>query len=84
MADILEKMRTQEVYLENILEDCAIRYAIDGKYFVKFPGKEEYQVYPMERHELADDELAIYEDRDMIFDPIGMGHELTQEEYYNY
>ncbi len=84
ISDLLMKMETEEVYLKNFIEDCLVRYALDGTYWAKFPGEPEYQIYLMEHHELGPDEYAMDEDRDMILDPIMAGDEVSKEEYYNY
>ena len=83
-SDLIMKMETEEVYLKNFIEDCLVRYALDGTYWAKFPGKSEYQIYRVEPHELGPDEYAMDEDRDMILDPIMAGDEVSKEEYYNY
>lgn len=84
VVDLILKSREQEIYLENTYEGCAVRYTTNGKYYVKFPGKLEYQVWQSKPRDLAPGELAMFEDRDIIFDPLMDGIELTKEEYYNY
>ena len=82
--DIVMKMRTQEVYLRNHIEECLIRRTPDGRYFCKFPGRAEYQIYKKVHHDLDDEEYSTYEDRDIISDALMIHEEVTREEYYNY
>jgi hypothetical protein len=84
ITDLKTKMETQEVYLKNLYEGCLVRYTTDGRYFVKFPGKPEYEIYERKYTPLEPGEFAMYEDRDMIFDPIMNGEEVTKEQYDNF
>lgn len=69
--EIINKLRTEPVYLRNAFEEMAFKFmpGMDAKTFAKFRGKKEYQIDSRSR---------------LVNDTFLEGDEISREEYETY
>jgi hypothetical protein len=69
--DIISRLSTEEIFLQNDFEEMVLRSTPGpgGKFYARFPGKLEFEIFP---------------EGSIIHDTLGMAKEISRREYYHY